>query len=407
MIARLIIDYHLRRLIKTGTVEIFWPDGSWTRYGDGQFPRAALEIKSAATARRLVINPDLAMGEAYMDGTLKPVECTVYDVLRVFMSNTELYDRGTFIMRIRRIFRRIYRTFSQANSKIRSMRNVKHHYDIGNDVYQIFLDSDLQYSCAYYPNGDETIDIAQIAKKRHILAKLILDRPNLNVLDIGCGWGGMALTMAHDYDANVIGITLSEEQIMVARQRAADAGLAHKCQFYLCDYRTIFDKFDRIVSVGMFEHVGVPNYSAFFEVINRCLKADGVALLHAIGRLDPPASTNPWISKYIFPGGYCPSLSEVIAPIEKSGLLYNDIEILRLHYSKTLYQWRHNFCANQKRIIDLYDDKFYRMFEFYLAGSQLAFEYANHIVFQIQLSHSIDTIPLIRDYITDFEKLHV
>jgi cyclopropane-fatty-acyl-phospholipid synthase len=271
-------------------------------------------------------------------------------------------------------------------------------------LYSLFLDRDRQYSCAYFPRGDETLEEAQTAKKRHIAAKLMLDRPGLTVLDIGSGWGGMALSLARDYGARVTGITLSEEQLREARARAAAEGLQDRVNFELLDYRAMTQKFDRIVSVGMFEHVGVPNYPAYFATIKNCLKPEGVALLHSIGRFEGAAATNPWIAKYIFPGGYSPALSEVLGPLEKSGLLMTDIEILRLHYAKTIAHWRRRFAANRDAIAALYDERFCRMFEFYLAGSELAFRLNGHMNFQIQLAHSVASVPLTRDYMGEAER---
>jgi cyclopropane-fatty-acyl-phospholipid synthase len=291
----------------------------------------------------------------------------------------------------------------QFNPATRSRSNVAHHYDLNGRLYSLFLDRDRQYSCAYFPRGDETLEEAQAAKKRHIAAKLCLDRPDLSVLDIGCGWGGMALTLARDYGARVTGITLSTEQLAEARHRAAAEGLEDRVSFELLDYRAMDRRFDRIVSVGMFEHVGVPYYRAFCETVARCLAPDGVALLHAIGRSDGPGSTNPWIAKYIFPGGYCPALSEVLPPIENTGLVTTDIEILRLHYAETLRHWRWRFAANRDAIASLYDERFCRMWEFYLAGAELSFRREGGMVFQIQLAHDQRAVPLTRDYIAAAE----
>jgi cyclopropane-fatty-acyl-phospholipid synthase len=296
------------------------------------------------------------------------------------------------------------RPFFQVNDAKRARRNVAHHYDLNGRLYSLFLDRDRQYSCAYFPNGDETLEAAQAAKKRHIAAKLKLDRPGLTVLDIGCGWGGMALTLARDYGAEVTGITLSEEQLHEARARATAEGLDDRVSFELMDYRNTNQQFDRIVSVGMFEHVGIPNYPEFFKIIKRSLKPDGVALVHSIGRLEGPSATNQWIAKYIFPGGYSPALSEVLGPVEKSGLVTTDIEILRLHYAKTLAHWRFRFAANRDAITTLYDERFCRMFEFYLAVSELSFRVGDHMNFQIQLTRDLNTLPINRDYMVETER---
>lgn len=401
---RVIVDGILRQLIQQGRLQVIWPDGAWSRYGRIDEPMATIQIQGRDTLLRLALNPGLAVGEAYMEGKLQPLDCDIYDVLHVLMRNLAIIERSSRILGGRRWLRRLLRPVTQANNVRRARHNIAHHYDLNGRTYALFLDRDQQYSCAYFPFGNETIDEAQAAKKRHIAAKLLLDRPDLEVLDIGCGWGGMALTLAQDYGARVTGITLSEEQLGVARQRAADAGLSDRCHFELIDYRRVDRQFDRIVSVGMFEHVGLPNYDSFFTSMGRLLKPDGVALLHAIGRFGPPGGTNPWISKYIFPGGYCPALSEVFAPIERSGLRTLDIEILRLHYAKTLSHWRHRFAANRDVISGLYDERFCRMFEFYLAGAQLAFEVQDQMVFQIQIAHQQNAVPLTRDYMIDEEK---
>ena len=401
---RVVVDGILRQLIQQGRLQVIWPDGAWSRYGRIDEPMATIQIQGRDTLLRLALNPGLAVGEAYMEGKLQPLDCDIYDVLNVLMRNLAIIERSSRIVGGRRWLRRLLRPVTQANNVRRARHNIAHHYDLNGRTYALFLDRDQQYSCAYFPFGNETIDEAQAAKKRHIAAKLLLDRPDLEVLDIGCGWGGMALTLAQDYGARVKGITLSEEQLGVARQRAADAGLSDRCHFELIDYRRVDRQFDRIVSVGMFEHVGLPNYDSFFTSMGRLLKPDGVALLHAIGRFGPPGGTNPWISKYIFPGGYCPALSEVFAPIERSGLRTLDIEILRLHYAKTLSHWRHRFAANRDVISGLYDERFCRMFEFYLAGAQLAFEVQDQMVFQIQIAHQQNAVPLTRDYMIDEEK---
>jgi cyclopropane-fatty-acyl-phospholipid synthase len=402
---KLIVDQILRRLIQTGQFDVIWPDGRRSFYGNrGDGMHAVIHITNQAALRQIAINPGLAMGETYMDGTLLPVDCTIYDVLRVLMSNIGAVETESLVMRIRAALRRALRPMTQANDARKARNNVAHHYDLNGRLYSLFLDRDRQYSCGYFPHGDETIDEAQAAKKRHIAAKLLLDRPGLEVLDIGCGWGGMALTLARDYGALVTGITLSSEQLDEARNRAVAEGLADRVRFELMDYRAMDQRFDRIMSVGMFEHVGVPNYPAFFSSIKRCLRHDGVALLHAIGRFEPPCGTNPWIAKYIFPGGYSPALSEVFGPLERSGLRSTDVEILRLHYARTLAHWRRRFDANRDTIASIYDERFCRMFEFYLAGSQLAFEVQDHMIFQLQITRRQDAVPLTRDYMTECER---
>jgi len=398
------LDAILRHLITQGRLSVRWPDGGVTTYEGGPGGRASVAIRDRATVRRLVLNPSLALGEAYMAGTVAPLEGSLYDLLDLLVANATEAGGGTRIMRLRARLGRLIRRFAQYNPASRSRRNAAHHYDLNGRLYSLFLDRDRQYSCAYFPRGDETIDEAQIAKKRHIAAKLLLDRPDLSVLDIGCGWGGLALTLARDYGARVLGITLSSEQLAEARARAAAAGLAERVRFELLDYRALDQHFDRIVSVGMFEHVGIGHYDAFFATLKRCLTPDGVALLHAIGRSDGPGATNRWIAKYIFPGGYAPALSEVLPSVERAGLWATDIEILRLHYAETLARWRRRFLANRDTVASVTDERFCRMWEFYLVGSELAFRREGHMVFQIQLARSQSAVPLTRDYITAAER---
>jgi len=399
------LDAILRRFVTVGRLTVRWPDGTRASYAgpEGSGPSAGIAIADAATVRRLILNPTLAVGEAYMAGTLIPDSCNIYDVIEVLALNVLANATGHPIARLHATLGVIRRRIDQYNPAHRARRNVAHHYDLNGRLYSLFLDRDRQYSCAYFPRGDESLDEAQVAKKRHIAAKLCLDRRDLTVLDIGCGWGGMALTLAREHGARVTGITLSTEQLAEARARAAAEGLADRVSFELLDYRRLDRRFDRIVSVGMFEHVGVVHYREFFDTVARCLEPEGVALLHAIGRSDGPGFTNPWIAKYIFPGGYCPALSEVMPSVEKSGLFATDIEILRLHYAETLRHWRRRFIANRDTIASLYDDRFCRMFEFYLCGAEIAFRREGHMVFQIQLAHRQTAVPLTRDYVTAFE----
>jgi len=400
-IYRKILDLGLRSLIRRGAFLVLWPDGSHSEYGDGEGFRAGVRIKDDTTLRNLALNPGLALGEAYMDEGIITLNGSIHDVLCVVLDNFQHGDMP--LVRWQEKFAQLLRPILQANDALRAKRNVAHHYDLNGRLYSLFLDRDRQYSCAYFPRGDETLEEAQDAKKHHIAAKLKLDRPGLTVLDIGCGWGGMALTLARDYGAQVTGITLSEEQLAAARARAEAAGLSDRVTFELIDYRAMDRQFDRIVSVGMFEHVGLPNYAAFFTTIKKCLKEDGVALVHSIGRLAGPGATNAWIAKYIFPGGYSPALSEVMGPLERSGLVTTDIEILRLHYAKTLAHWRRRFAANRDAICTIYDERFFRMFEFYLSASELAFRLGDHVNFQIQLTRHQEVLPLARDYMYEAE----
>jgi cyclopropane-fatty-acyl-phospholipid synthase len=385
-----------------GELTVTWPDGTKDRYGNGQGYKAAVRLLTTAAVRGIIINPGLGIGEGYMNGVLVPVDCTIFDLLQLMMSN--IRDQTIPIVAFNARIERLLRPILQANKPKDARHNVAHHYDLNGRLYALFLDRDRQYSCAYFPRGDETLEEAQAAKKRHIAAKLLLDRPDLTVLDIGCGWGGMALTLAKDFGARVTGITLSEEQLTEARARAEAAGLSDRVTFELMDYRDMDRSFDRIVSVGMFEHVGVPNYPAFFSTIKRCLAPDGVALVHSIGRFDGPGATNTWIAKYIFPGGYSPALSEVMGPLEASGLMSADIEILRLHYAKTISHWRRRFAANRDAIAAMYDERFCRMFEFYLAGSELSFRASDHMNFQLQIIQQRGALPLTRDYMFEQER---
>ncbi|MCQ8240992.1 cyclopropane-fatty-acyl-phospholipid synthase family protein [Acetobacteraceae bacterium KSS12] len=394
-------DLVMRRFIRQGTLLIRFADGRQRRYGHGE-PHAGMELVDIQTERDLLINPGLHFGECYMDGRLRPLGCLLYELMDLLILNVE--GGGHVPANLMQRGRKLVRLWSQHNPAPRSRRNVAHHYDLNGRLYSLFLDRDRQYSCAYFPRGDETLEEAQEAKKRHIAAKLRLDRPGLEVLDIGSGWGGMALTLARDYGARVTGITLSTEQLEASRARAAAEGLADRVRFELVDYRLVRKRFDRIVSVGMFEHVGVGHYDTFFRQIDRCLQDDGIALVHSIGRREGPGATNAWLDKYIFPGGYSPALSETFAAIEKSGLWVTDCEILRLHYARTIAHWRRRFAANRDVIASLYDERFCRMFEVYLVGSELAFRRQGHLNFQIQLSRRIDAVPLTRDYMGDAER---
>lgn len=402
------LDRLLRAIISVGCLDVTWPDGTTTRYGNGDRRHsAAMVVRDRRTAWRVALNPSLAFGEAWMDRGIDVTgSSTLYALLDLLMLNLAagrshpLLDAGE---RLSIWFRR----WQQRNPIARSKQNASHHYDLSDRLYSLFLDRDRQYSCAYFRTGAETLEEAQSAKKRHIAAKLCLDRPGLSVLDIGSGWGGLALTLATEFGADVTGVTLSEEQFRESNARAAAAGLAGRVRFLMQDYRTLTQRFDRVVSVGMFEHVGIVHYEEFFSVVSRCLDGRGVALIHAIGRPDGPGITNAWLRKYIFPGGYSPALSEVLPPIEKSGLRLLDLEILRLHYAETLRHWRDRFSRNRDAVAALHDDRFCRMWEFYLAGCELAFRRQGHMVWQAQLAHQPDAAPLTRDYITTIDGMTV
>jgi cyclopropane-fatty-acyl-phospholipid synthase len=393
----------LAELVEHGTLTFIWPDGKQYVFGAGG-PRATARLHGWWTPWTVGLRPELAFGEAYMDGRLTVEEGTIADVLEILISNMGTRDLPAN-MRAWRLLRHLYRSISQFNPATRARKNVAHHYDLSAALYDLFLDADRQYSCAYFNEPRMTLEAAQAAKKRHIAAKLKLDTPDLAVLDIGSGWGGLGLEIARETRANVLGVTLSKEQLALANQRAASAGLSERCRFELKDYRDLGGPFDRIVSVGMFEHVGVRYYDTFFRKLHQLLAPGGVALLHTIGRTDGPGATNPWIAKYIFPGGYVPALSEVMAAIERSGLYVTDVEILRLHYAETLKEWRTRFLKNWAKAAALYDERFCRMWEFYLAAAEMTFRYDRQAVFQIQLSKRIETLPMTRDYMLDTERM--
>jgi len=392
----------LSRLIRTGRLTVIDVDGRTHRFEGAPGPEATMRLKDKALYRSLVFKTELAFGEGYMDGTLEPVGHDVYQLLEVMLSNRDyLVDIPAYrwLSRLDRVLRPLH----QANRLKRAKSNVAHHYDISNDLYRLFLDQDMQYSCAYFRSPDDTLEQAQLNKKLHIAAKLNL-KPGMKVLDIGCGWGGMAMTLATMADVEVLGITLSEAQLELGRERVRAAGLDDRVRLELMDYRNVDESFDRMVSVGMFEHVGAPNYDTFFAKVRDLLKPDGVALLHSIGRKDPPGSTGAWIRKYIFPGGYTPALSEVFQSTERTGLWVTDCEILRLHYAETLRHWRQRFLANLDRVKAINDERFCRMWEFYLAACEAYFRYEGGNVFQMQLTRDRAAVPLTRDYMVDGER---
>ena len=393
----------LSGVIRTGRLTIIDAGGNRHVLEGGPGPSATIRLSDPSLHWKLVLRPRLYVPEAYMDGTLTIEEGSLYDFLELLVSNDTAHPNE--LMRLGRAAAQLVRRMYQLNPVWRARRNVAHHYDLSDQLYELFLDRDRQYSCAYFRAPEDDLDTAQENKKRHIGAKLLLS-PGQKVLDIGSGWGGLALYLAGECDVDVTGLTLSEEQLKVAQRRAAAAGLADRVRFRLRDYREETGTYDRIVSVGMFEHVGVNHYPAFFAKLKALLAPDGVALLHSIGRMDGPGMTNPWLRKYIFPGGYSPALSEVVPVVERARLWIADIEILRLHYAQTLRQWRRRFEQNRDRIRALYDERFCRMWETYLVGSELAFRHAGHLVFQMQLAKSIDAVPLTRDYMFDWERAH-
>ena len=385
----------LRRYIRRGCFTVTTAGGKTYGFGDGSGPPIAVRFTSASAQHAVLLDPELKLGEAYMDGTLVVERGSIADVLSVLFQQPWIAPRWAWPPRAARY---LLRRLQQFNPRARARRNVARHYDLDGRLYSLFLDADQQYSCAYFESADQSLDDAQLAKKRHLAAKLLL-KPGATVLDIGCGWGGLALYLAEMCGASVTGITLSEEQYQRAQTRALERGRAQQAAFRLIDYRDVEGAYDRIVSVGMFEHVGVGFYDAFFGKCAGLLKDDGVALLHFIGRKSSPGVTNPWFAKYIFPGGYIPALSEVLPAIERAPLIVTDIEVLQLHYAETLKAWRERFLAHRDEVVRLYDQRFVRMWEFYLASSEMAFRDGDMVVFQIQMAKRKGVTPATRNYI--------
>lgn len=395
----------LTKFIKTGSLTIIGPKGKVLRVGettDALPGNVVLRLEHPWTTLKIALRPELYFGEAYMDGTLVIEQGTLWDLFDLCGRN--LRHRASWRgLPLVRLFQAVLRRIQQHNSRGAARRNAAHHYDLSETLFRAFLDKDLQYSCAYFREPDFTLEEAQEAKKRHIIAKLLLE-PGQKILDIGCGWGGLAISIAESAAVQITAVTPATEQLAVAKKRARAADIDHRISFEPKDYREIEGPFDRIVSVGMFEHVGKPNFQTFFDKIAALLTDEGVALIHSIGRMDGPGLTNVWTRKYIFPGGYIPALSEVLPAVERAGLWVTDIEILRLHYAETLRAWRERFLENWSRVSDTSDQRFRRMWEFYLAGSEMAFRYDSLMVFQLQLAKRVDAVPLTRDYMADEER---
>jgi cyclopropane-fatty-acyl-phospholipid synthase len=390
-----------RRLIKKGVVTLIEADGSRHVFGtpDASFPEIVVRFNDRRVAFDIVRGPRLGFAEGFMDGRISFEQGDIMDFVGLIRANNP-WEKGLDIERkgpIRRAFKRAARRWNQINFRRQSKRNVAHHYDLSGKLYDLFLDRDRQYSCAYFTDPAISLEQAQEDKNAHIAAKLALS-PGLKVLDIGCGWGGMALYLHKHYGVDVLGITLSEEQLEVARKRAAEAGVADNVRFELRDYRDLSGSFDRIVSVGMFEHVGVPNYREFFRKCHNLLTADGVMLLHTIGRMGGPGSTDAFTRKYIFPGGYIPALSEILEGSEPNKMIATDVEVLRLHYAFTLQEWYRRTVAAREQIEALYDARFFRMWTLYLAGAATVFQHGGMVNFQIQYARSRHALPITRDY---------
>ncbi len=392
----------LRFILRDGAVRLIDPKGRREEIGDGGKP-VCPGRQHRRLGFKLLFNPSLAMAEGYMNGIFDVEDGDVRDLAGVVMRNFDHLERHPLSRAGQWLWLQGSR-FGQYNPVPRARRNAAHHYDLKSELYELFLDRDRQYSCAYFRDPRDSLETAQENKKRHIAGKLLLDRPGLKILDIGSGWGGLGIYLARLADAEVTGVTLSAEQHKASEKRAADLGLAERVRFLLRDYRNDTGRYDRIVSVGMFEHVGRRNYPEFFGKIAGLLDEKGVALLHSIGRSGPPAPVNGFIRKYIFPGGDLPALSEVLAAVERSGLLVTDLEVLRLHYADTLQEWQRRFQANRDKVKRMYDERFCRMWELYLAGSEMSFRHQNMMVFQLQLAKRQDVVPRVRDYVTDFDR---
>ena len=390
----------LRSVIRIGSLRLIDAAGRTYLIGDASPPRAAIRVRSKRTEFALGFNPALSVGEAYMNGELIIEEGSLYDVLKLVAVNFNEAERHPWLSLIEHAGKYL----KQYNPIAKARRNVAHHYDLSAELYATFLDQDWQYSCAYFRSQTDSLDTAQENKKRHVAAKLFLNRPGLNILDIGSGWGGLGLYLAAEGDANITGVTLSAEQQKHSEARAAAAGVADRVRFHLRDYREEHGLYDRVVSVGMFEHVGKRNYAEFFKKIGALLATDGVALLHTIGYADGPGAVNPFIRKHIFPGADLPALSEMVSVVERSGLMVTDVEVLRLHYAETLRHWRKKFLARREEVVRLYDERFCRMWEFYLVSCEVGFRYRGMVVYQLQLTKSLDAVPLTREYISEYER---
>lgn len=396
--------YHfLKKFVKVGQLQWTDSNGVTTTFGADSSLSIAIRTHTKKIERRMLYSPTLAVGEGYMDGDLTLEKGDIYDFL-TFCAINQTQESFSALKRLIFKITPFLQFLERHNSLSLSRKNVSHHYDIRKEIYDLFLDDDFQYSCAYFEHPEDSLEMAQENKKRHIAAKLRI-RPGDKILDIGCGWGGLALYLAKETGAHVTGLTLSKEQHKVATERAKEAGLSDQVKFLLQDYREEKEMYDRIVSVGMFEHVGLKSYPEFFNKVDSLLKKDGIALLHSIG-YPVPNITNVWLKKYIFPGGYCPSLSETISALEPTNLLVSDVEILHLHYAETLCNWRERFMKNREKAKELMGERFCRMWEFYLAGCEVVFRQKNFMVFQIQMIKDVNTSVLTRNYINEWEQQH-
>lgn len=402
-----LIDGFLEKIVKRGTLTVIDHKGSSRTFGNPEptYGDVTIRFTDAGAANYVVRHPRLGAAEAYMDGRLVVENGDILDLVTLIRRNTAWEKGGSLEIKnpARRALSGLGGQMSRFNWQTRSKRNVAHHYDLGNDFYRLFLDEDMQYSCAYFTDPSNSLEQAQEDKKAHIAAKLHL-KPGLRVLDIGCGWGGMALYLHRKCGVDVLGITLSTEQLKIARERAAAAGVSDHVKFELIDYRNLEGSFDRIVSVGMFEHVGTPHFREFFRKCRNLLAEDGAMLLHTIGRFGGPGTTDAFTRKYIFPGGYIPALSETLAASEKSRLIAADVETLRLHYAMTIHHWYKRTMENRDKIVAMYDERFLRMWLFYLAGAIVTFEYGGMGNYQILYTRQRRALPITRDWMTETEE---
>ena len=387
----------LRHGVRAGRIDLTLADGSEHSFGPGGEPSVGVVLHDPDLPRRFLLRPDLTLGEAYVDGRMTFRDNDIRSFITFLLRNVRGRKIPAPLARFSSCARWA-RSWLHANHLGIAQRNVAHHYDISSELYDLFLDDTKQYTCAYFRRPDMTLEESQAAKMAHIGAKLLL-RPGMRVLDIGCGFGTLALTLARDHGVEVVGVTLSEVQLAEARARARTAGLDGQVTFRLTDYRAVTDSFDRVVSVGMMEHVGLPHLRTYFQKVADLLTADGVALIHYIGRWSPPAAISPWFNKYIFPGAYCPSLSEASRVVEKSGLILADLEVWRGHYERTLQEWLKRFDRNLDRVKQLQDDRFIRMWRYYLQSAELSFSEAFLVIHQLQLSKARGTVPMTRDYL--------
>ena len=398
------LSHMMKSFVRVGTLRVIDVGGNVHVYSGEPGPDVTMRLSDKSLYHKLVFNPELSAGEAYLDGRMTFENSTLRDFLTLISINR--ISLGSYpVQRILRRVSRQFKRFQQANPIGKAAQNVAHHYDLGNDFYRLFLDEGMQYSCAYFLSDDDTLEQAQRNKARLLAAKLNL-KPGQRVLDIGCGWGELALYLAALCDVEVLGVTLSMEQYEGALSRATSAGKSEQVRFELKDYREVEGRFDRIVSVGMFEHVGVHHYGEFFAKINDLMDDDGCALIHSIGHMSPPGTASPWFRKYIFPGAYSPALSEVFEVVEQNSLWVTDLEFLRLHYAKTLAHWNQRFQTNRDKIEALYDEKFGRMWEFYLVSAEMMFRTGSQLVFHMQLARQRDAAPIVRDYITDIQRTY-